>query len=241
MSLLASEQGQAMPIAVCFLAVVLAFSGVLYHLGQAIITKIQLVNAVDAGAQAGGAMLATALNTIGRLNTIRLLLIHRLLFDRKIPSALERMASTAPYFALTAAVDTAVRNGADVALPLNFLGGCTLPDLEVRSNFFGIMKDRMRRSSQFPYGKRFVILGGVKRRPQAWFLNGFRGSLGMEADNGGLVFALSESAVHGNQLSDTYKATLVKLHINGVQGAIDRLKTEYQKSSAGASAGRDKA
>lgn len=226
------EHGQVMVISACLIAVVLVLSAVLYHLGEAIVTKMKLVNAVDIGAQAGGALLATALNTIAWLNTVHLaqMMANPLkVFDPTIPRLQKAIASASPYLAIGTAVDTAVRNGADLAVPLNFLGGCVVPDLEIRANWAGVMRDNVRKNSYFPYGKRFIILGGVKKRPKAAFLNELGKLVGRKEDDGGLVFALSESAVHGERLSQTYKASLVKLHAGGAQMAIDKLKAEYQR------------
>lgn len=229
-----AEEGQAMIITVCFLGVLLVLTGVLYHLGEAVITKVKLVNAVDAGAQAGSAMLATALNLISCLNYQRqaqLAANPLQLLNRSILNEQRKIANRAPAVAMATAVETALKNGADVALPMNFLGGCPSPDLEVKVNrIFGWMRDGVRKNARFPYGKRFIILGGAKRRQQSLFLNRIRQLIGKNEDHGGLVFALSESAVHGEKLADVYKASLVKIHVSGgIQTAIDIVKKELQR------------
>ncbi len=219
-----------MVLAAAAIAVLLMAMVLVYHFGEVIVLKIQLANAIDAGAQAAGASMATCLNMITLLNWARV--IYRFSPAYPFISMVQIMLDwVAPTWATTVAIETAMVNGADLAVPLNFLGGAALPDLEVeewkRWIFkLPIMEDVQQRTNHLPYGKRFFILGGIKQRPAASFLNPLR----TKQDDGGMLFAISESAVHGSGLvKPDFHASLVKFHAGGIGMGVDWLKQKAGK------------
>lgn len=231
------QAGQVMVIAAAAMGGLLLLMVLVYHLGEVVVAKIQLANAIDAGAQAGGTVLATALNVVTMLNHAMSAALSTFQLGAfwKAFHMQTAVAQKAPWLAIAVAVETALANGADLAFPMNFVGGSSLPDLQVRRPYFlffhiPYMRDYGVRTRRFPYGKRYVILGGAKRRPAPQFLNQLRG----EKDNGGYLFALSESAVHGSGLwSPSFKATLVKFHPAGLNQAIAWMKHQVKKAKDG--------
>ena len=228
--IITAKDGQVMVMAAVAVAVLMLATVMVYYLGETMVAKFRLAYAVDASAQAGGAFLASCLNLVVQLNWARVSATepaHR----EMAKQAQIMVVASAPVLAILVATETGLRNGAAVVVPLNFLGGLAMPDLEVREPkkrwwmvWKEYMVDAQRRTRNLPYGKRFIIMGGAAVRQPLPLLSKLRD----KSDRGGVMVAISESAVHGSGLVwPDFKASLVKFHAGGIGEGVDWVRNYF--------------
>lgn len=182
------QKGQALVLMAGLLTLLVGFTAILADLAIMINRKVELQNALDAGALAGASVLADGLNTVALTNSIMLALGIDAFFSggaslqaiRKIQSVQNQVAQWTPRVAVATGIRTAQSQGAENCVPLNALSGKTLPALMVeRAYFFPKifghtiplwMKDAGKKSKGKPFGDRFLRLGGRSNGPVSWGL-----------------------------------------------------------------------
>lgn len=174
------EDGQVLIVALVVLSLVGAALGVTYSVAQATIARIQLQNAVDAGATAGAAMVADGLNLLAISNGLLLTLGFggffsggsTLKYVRSVQRFQDAIISTTPNSAAAIAVATAMNQGADLAAPIPG-GSGGRPSLMVKRAYFLPslcgkafplwIADKFRATSRGRFGDRVVTITGVRR------------------------------------------------------------------------------
>lgn len=206
-----TERGQALAFIALFLAVLLVLTAVVTDLGEVILWRMQVQNAVDAGGQAGASILADGLNIIAITNDALLALGIAAFFSsgatlekvRQLQDLQDTVARNTPRLSLAYAVKVALENGATGLVPLNGLTGGKEPSLMVSRAYFLPdlfghrvplwMKDDFKSSRTKPFGDRFVRLGGWRRDGPTLFGGKLLG-LGLQT---GRPYSVAEAAVYG--------------------------------------------
>jgi hypothetical protein len=176
----AREAGQVLIVALVVLSLTCTAIGVTYTVAQTTIARIELQNAVDAGATAGAAMVADGLNLLAITNSLLLTLGFggffsggaTLKYVRSVQRLQDAIISTTPKSAAAIAISTAMNQGADLASPIPGRG-VGRPSLMVKRAYFlqGLLgksfplwvEDKFRATPSARFGDRVVMIAGVRR------------------------------------------------------------------------------
>ncbi len=206
-----TEKGQALAFVGLLLALILVLTAVVTDVGEVVLWRMGVQNAVDAGGEAGASVLADGLNIIAVANDALLALGIAAFFSsgatlekvHQLQELQDDIARLTPGLSQAFAVKVAMENGASGAVPLNGLTGSKEPSLMVSREYFLPrlfgrrfplwMKDDFKASRARTFGDRFIRLGGWRNNSPTLFGGKL---LGLRLQTG-RAYSLAEAAVYG--------------------------------------------
>lgn len=174
------QAGQVATVALIVTSLLVVSAGVAYTVATVVVARIELQNAVDAGATAGAAVIADGLNLLAVTNGLLLAMGLGAFFSggstlryvRSIQRWQDVIISSTPRGAMATAIATAMSQGADLSAPIPARKK-GWPSLMVKRVhflpvFFGKafplwVEDELRPTPAGRFGDRVVMLTAVKR------------------------------------------------------------------------------